>query len=138
MAVEFPVSADKARALRERMGALGIFEGDLKEQFTRSGGHGGQNVNKVSTCVVLTHVPSGIQVRCQEERTQGLNRFLARRRLADRLELQKLGRASLQRQVAEKVRRQKRRRSRRSKERMLQDKHHRSGIKSDRRGPGSE
>ncbi len=134
MGVEFPVSADKARSLEERMLKLGILESDLEEQFTRSGGHGGQNVNKVSTCVLLKHRPSGLVVRCQEERTQGLNRFLARRRLADKLEEARLGQASRRQQAAEKVRRQKRRRGRRSKERMLENKRHRSQTKSLRRG----
>lgn len=129
---QFPVSPEKAQALAARMQQLGIREQDLKERFVRSGGPGGQNVNKVATCVVLTHRPSGITVRCQEERTQALNRFLARRRLADKIEEVRLGRASALQQAIAKIRRQKRRRSRRAKEKMLALKHHRSAIKAAR------
>ena len=60
------------------MAALGVRESDLEESFVRSGGRGGQNVNKLATCVMLLHRPTGIQVKCQSTRQQGLNRFLAR------------------------------------------------------------
>jgi len=133
---QFPVSADKVRELRERMERLGIREDDLDEQFVRSGGKGGQNVNKVATCVVLVHRLSGMRVKCQQERSQGLNRYLARKLLADKIETERLGRQSAQEQAAEKIRRQKRRRSRRSKARMLADKHARSTVKQGR-GPVS-
>ena len=132
---QFPVSPEKTQALHARMLQLGIREQDLDEQFVRSGGHGGQNVNKVSTCVVLVHRPSGITVRCQQERTQALNRFFARRRLIEALEQRVLGAASARRQAIEKIRRQKRRRSRRSKEKMLDAKHHRANVKAQRK-PG--
>ena len=132
------VGSDKQRALDERMRALGIREADLEERFVRSGGHGGQNVNKVATCVVLRHRPSGLIVRCQEERFQGVNRFLARRRLADLIEERLLGEASRRRQAIEKIRRQKRKRSKRAKEKMLRLKHLRSEIKSARRPPSPE
>ena len=135
--VDFPVGPDKAQALRDRMEALGIREEDLDESFTRSGGKGGQNVNKVSTCVILVHRPSGTMVRCEQERTQGLNRYLARKRLADRIEEALMGEASRRQQAIEKIRRQKRRRSARAKEKMLADKRARSQIKANR-GPISE
>lgn len=128
----FPVSSDKEQALRERLEALGIAESDLRETFVRSGGKGGQNVNKVATCVVLVHLPTGTAVKCQEDRSQAMNRFLARRMLADRIERERLGAASREAQRIEKIRRQKRRRSRRAKEKILQDKHHRAGIKAQR------
>jgi peptide chain release factor len=122
-ASRFPVSADKAAALDERLRKVGVREEDLEEQFVTSGGKGGQNVNKVATCVVLLHRPSGTQVKCQDARTQGLNRYLARQRLAEKLETALLGELSKKEQEMERIRRQKRRRSRRAKARMLADKH---------------
>src|ERR1041384_8224478 len=82
----FPVSSEKESQLIERMRALGVREQDIDEQFVRSSGAGGQNVNKVSSCVLLHHRPSGIRVRCQKERSQALNRYLARRLLLDKIE----------------------------------------------------
>src|ERR1041384_8455539 len=82
----FPASAEKERQLIARMAALDVREEDIEEQFVRSSGAGGQNVNKVSSCVLLHHRPSGIRVRCQKERSQGLNRFLARRILLEKIE----------------------------------------------------
>jgi protein subunit release factor B len=109
---------------------LGIREDDLKETFVTSQGKGGQNVNKVSTCVVLVHGPSGLRIKCQQERSQGLNRYLARKLLADKIETLKRGAESEREQEVERIRRQKRRRSRRAKNRMLADKHARSAVKS--------
>ena len=128
----FPVSAAKQLALAERMRKLGVSEADLEERFIRSSGPGGQRANKVSTCVVLRHRPSGLEVRCQRERIQPLNRFLARRILLDRLEAQQLGRQSQEQQRISKIRRQKRRRSRRAKNKMLDAKHHHARIKANR------
>jgi len=125
-----PLTGDRARALAARFAALGIREDDLDESFVQSGGKGGQNVNKVATCVVLVHRPSGTAVKCQRERTQGANRLIARQLLADKIEEARLGRASARAQAAEKIRRQKRRRSRRSKEKMLRAKHAQSQRKS--------
>jgi peptide chain release factor len=118
------------------MAALGVREEDLEETFTRSGGHGGQNVNKTSTCVLLRHRASGIQVRCQTTRQQGMNRFLARQSLLDKLEALRRDRAAAERARREKVRRQTRPRSRGAKERMLADKARRSEKKARRRGDG--
>jgi protein subunit release factor B len=129
-----PLSGDRARAIGERLAALGIREDDLEESFVTSGGKGGQNVNKVATCVLLVHRPTGTFVKCQRERTQGANRLIARAMLADKIEEQRLGRQSARRQEAERVRRQKRRRSRRAKQRMLADKRAQSAKKS-ARGP---
>ena len=136
--LNLPVSPDKWKALEARLLKLGIRERDLGERFVRAGGPGGQNVNKVSTCVVLTHRPSGLAVRCQEERSQGLNRFLARKRLADKMEETLLGAASRRRQEIEKIRRQKRKRSKRAREKMLEAKRHRAGIKAGRKAVGNE
>jgi protein subunit release factor B len=130
----FPVSQDKLLALAARLAGLGVREADLRESFVTSQGKGGQNVNKVATCVLLAHAPSGVAVKCQQERSQGLNRYLARQLLADKLEEAKLGAASRRQQEAERIRRQKRRRSRRAKQRMLADKHARATTKA-LRGP---
>ena len=86
MAISFPVSPEKQTQLAARMAKLQIKESDLEESFTRSGGKGGQNVNKVSTAVHLKHKPSGIEVKCSIHRTQGLNRYKARDILCDKLE----------------------------------------------------
>ena len=128
----YPVSEKKVMALEEKILRLGLKESDFRESFIRSGGSGGQNVNKVSTCVVLRHLPTGLEVRCQQERSQALNRFLAKRILVDRIEAQRLGAASQERMRVERIRRQKRKRSRRSKEKMLESKRHRSQLKSSR------
>jgi protein subunit release factor B len=125
-----PLFGDRARTLSERLAQLGVRDEDLEETFIHAGGKGGQNVNKVATCVVLVHRPTRIAVKCQRERTQGANRLIARQMLADKIEELRLGAASRRQQEAEKVRRQKRRRSRRSKQRMLRDKHATSAKKA--------
>ena len=113
---------DKENALKAKMASAGIKESDIVELFILSSKKGGQKVNKTSSCVYLKHMPTGIQVKCQEERSQALNRFLARRILVDKIESLVLGRESAERKRYEKIRRQKRRRSRRAKEKMLRDK----------------
>lgn len=132
------MNTDAWKVLEARLKRLNIHPRDLTEQFVRSGGHGGQNVNKVSTCVILTHVPSGISIRCEEERSQSQNRYLARKRLADRLEGLARTQLSEKRQAAEKLRRQKRKRNRTAKERTLKFKHHRTQVKKNRKAPGGE
>ena len=119
----FVISAAKEKFLRDRMEALGIREEDLEETFIRSGGKGGQHVNKVSTCVYLKHIPSKIEVKCQKERSQSLNRYHARVRLTDKIDAMIRGKESAEQQRIEKLRRQKRKRSKRAKEKMLANKH---------------
>jgi protein subunit release factor B len=131
----FPVSLEKANQLAQRMAALNVREADIEESFVRSGGHGGQNVNKTSTCVMLLHRPTGLQVKCQETRQQGLNRFIARRLLLDKIEQKQKGFVATQRAEIEKIRRQKRKRSRRATARMLADKSHHAEKKAARRAP---
>lgn len=135
MALFFPVSQQKQGELEALMHRLGVREEELEERFIRSGGPGGQNVNKVSTCVVLRHPPSGLEVRCQQERSQAMNRFLARRILLRKLEEQRLGALSEEAQRISKIRRQKRKRSKRAKEKLLALKRLHSQKKSLRRPP---
>ena len=130
-----PITSDKLTAMEERMAGLGITEGDLLEKFVRGSGAGGQKINKTSSCVFLKHLPSGICIKCQSDRSREINRFLARRELCEQLESIRDGMASAKTQAIEKIRRQKRRRSRRSKQRSIDDKRLLSTKKSLRRPP---
>jgi len=129
---------DKLEELRERMENLSVLEEEFRETFVRSSGPGGQKVNKTSSCVYLVHLPTGLSVKCQQERSQTLNRLFARRLLLDRIERLRTGLVAAQKMKAEKIRRQKRRRSRRAQEKMLTEKHlvskkkeMRAGIRTD-------
>ena len=118
----FSVNENKEKALRAKMEALNIREDDIQESFIRSGGKGGQHVNKTSTCVYLKHLPTGIEVKYRKERSQALNRYLARALLVSKIEQMVKGAESEEIKRIEKIRRQKRKRSRRAKEKMLADK----------------
>lgn len=134
----FAVAPEKEEALKEKMASLGIRETDLEEIFIRAGKKGGQHVNKTSTCVYLKHRPTGIEVKCQAERSQALNRFLARRLIVEKIGSLILGRESEERGRIEKIRRQKRKRSKRAKEKMLRGKRLRAEKKSLRRPPSAD
>ncbi|MDD5593711.1 MAG: peptide chain release factor-like protein [Candidatus Margulisbacteria bacterium] len=116
------INPDKLSELENRLKARGIRKEDVIERFLRSSGKGGQNVNKVSTAVYLKHIPTGIEVKMQKERSQALNRFLAWRLLLEKIEARQLGIRSQRQNEIEKIRRQKRKRSRRAKERILEGK----------------
>lgn len=115
-----PESIAKIEAL---MVEASLFEEDLEESFILGGGPGGQKTNKTSNVVRLFHAPSGLQVRCGENRSREINRWLARRQLAELILEKEQNRKTAAQQKREKIRRQKRRRSRRQRERMLDDKH---------------
>jgi protein subunit release factor B len=111
--MDFGVTQKKQAELEARMAAAGLREQDLEEKFIRSSGPGGQRVNKTSSCVYLKHAPTGLAVKMQQERSQRLNRYYARKRLCELLELKSLGQESPAAAKAEKIRRQKQRRRRR-------------------------
>ncbi|MCX6876121.1 MAG: peptide chain release factor-like protein [Verrucomicrobia bacterium] len=133
-----PVSTEKLTDLEQRMLALGITADTLLEKFVRGSGSGGQKINKTSSCVFLKHLPSGVTIKCQADRSREMNRFLARRELCEELAAIRDGKESVRVQEIEKIRRQKRRRSRRSKQRSVADKRILSNKKSLRRPPTAE
>ncbi len=110
-----PVRPEKVRELVDRMLSLGIREEDLVERFIRSSGPGGQKVNKTSTCVYIKHIPTGVEVKCRESRSQALNRFLARRYLVEKIEAMRLGLDSEREKLRQKLRKQKQKRRKRAK-----------------------
>lgn len=131
------LSKEKADELASRMETLGIREEDLVEKFILGSGKGGQKINKTSSCVYLKHIPTGIEIKCQRDRSRTLNRYLARKDLCDRIEEEILETKSKKQQEIEKIRRQKRRRTRKQKEKMLTGKKIHSEKKQLRQKPSS-
>lgn len=132
------ISDKKKENLLKEMDRLGIKESDLIEKFILGSGKGGQKLQKTHSCVYLKHIPSGIEVKCAQDRLRENNRFFARRRLIDKIkEIEKKEKSDKQK-AAEKIRRQKKRRSRKTKEKMLQDKKARGQVKKLRRPPVEE
>lgn len=125
-------AANDDEVLQKRMQKLGIREEDLEESFVRGTGAGGQKINKTSSTVVLKHLPSGLEVRCQQERFQSVNRVIAREMLCDKLHDKTQAVRLELRHVAEKKKRQNRKRPRGVKERILKGKHQRSETKKQR------
>lgn len=136
--MRFGVTSQKAAALIRRMKRLGIQEEDLVEKFVRGRGAGGQKINKTSSAVHLKHTPSRIEVKVQGSRSQAMNRFLARRRLADKLEAKIEGRRSAEQKRIAKIKRQKRKRSKRAKAKMLAQKRQQGEKKRGRNKPRPE
>ena len=120
-------------ALEKKMAALGVREEDIVENFIRSSGPGGQNANKTATCVYLKHLPTGLEVKCQRQRSQLLNRNLARHILLSKIE-NKIRQGLLQKQsLKAKIMRQKRKKPKGIKLRILEEKRRHSDKKSARR-----
>ena len=138
MAKRWGVSAEKIEELERRFEALEIREEDLTEKFVRASGAGGQKINKTSVAVYIKHEPTGYEVKTAANRSQAVNRYIARRMLCDRIEEEREGKQSAAQQKAEKIRRQKRRRSRRAKARMLSDKRKQGEKKAQRKKPRSD
>lgn len=111
------IRPEKIKTLEERFKALGIEERDIIEKFVRAQGRGGQKVNKTSSCVYLRHIPTGIEVKCQTERSQAMNRFFARRILADKVEEMKDGPKT---DARKRIRKQKQKRAKRMREKACQ------------------
>lgn len=111
--INFGITESKRQELQQRMQNCNLFEGDLEETFVRSGGPGGQKVNKTSSCVYLKHIPTGLAVKTQTSRSQQLNRYYARKQLCELIENKTLGKESPQAKKIAKIRKQKDRRRRR-------------------------
>lgn len=115
---KFGVTSRKEAALAERMKSCGLLEEELHEGFIRSGGPGGQHVNRTATCVYLKHRPTGLEVKMQQARSQGLNRFYARRRMCELLEERDPDTKSAAELKREKLRKQKARRRKRTRKKL--------------------
>ena len=130
--IDFGISSAKQKELEEKLKKFNIKESDISEKFIHSSGNGGQNLNKVATCVYLKHIPTSIEIKCQKYRTQLLNRYCARKMLVEEIETRVLGEKSKKRQLIEKIRRQKHKRSKRAKEKILEAKKLNSEKKQNR------
>ena len=116
----------------QKAAELQINPADISESFIRGGGKGGQKINKASSCVLLRHAPTGIEVRCQKHREQSNNRLSAYKLLILKIEEKVKGSQSKRQQEIYKLRKQKRKRSKRAKEKVLAAKHHHSEVKQNR------
>ena len=135
-----PVMIDKRKKtiLLEQMAKAGIFEADLDEKFILGSGKGGQKINKTHSTVVITHLPTGITVRCGKDRLRENNRFFARRRLVEKkIEKENFIKSKKMQEIA-KIRKQKKRRSKKLQEKILKDKKLRSNTKNLRKKPEDE
>jgi peptide chain release factor len=124
------LSKEAKDRLTKKMENLGIREDDIIEKFILGSGSGGQKINKTSSCVYLKHLPTGIVIKCQQDRSRDLNRYHARQELCERIEEITFQEKSKKQQMIEKIRRQKRKRSKRAQEKVLATKKQRSNIKT--------
>lgn len=132
------ITTQKWQQLKDRMTKLGLSEGDITEKFILGSGSGGQKINKTASCVYLKHEPTGLEVKCQDSRIRDDNRFHARARLCEKYQEQILQEQTKKQQAREKIRRQKKRRSRRTKQKILDEKHRRSEVKTLRKPPNND
>lgn len=112
----FPVTESKKEALRLKMQELQVSENDLEEKFIKSSGPGGQKVNKTDTCVILTHLPTGLQAKSQRSRSQALNRFFARRLLLKKIEVKLLGQELAEQKKINKIKKNKKKQAKRARD----------------------
>ncbi len=129
------IRQEKWDELRRKMTDLGIVEDDLIEKFILGSGRGGQNLQKTSSCVYLKHVPTGIEIKCQRERSRDMNRYFARKELCEKIETQVFKIKTAKVHEIEKKRRQKRKRSKRAQQKVLENKKHRGEVKEMRGRP---
>lgn len=128
---------EKWDELRRKMEELGLKEDDLIEKFILGSGRGGQNLQKTSSCVYLKHIPTGLEVKCQRDRSRELNRYYARKELCEKIQTEILKIKTEKIQLIEKKRRQKRKRSKRAQQKVLENKKHRK-VTKEMRGRVSE
>lgn len=124
------LSKEAKDRLSKKMEDLGIREDDILEKFILGSGSGGQKINKTSSCVYIKHLPTGIEIKCQQDRSRDLNRYHARQELCERIEEITLKEKSKKQHLIEKIRRQKRKRSKRAQEKVLATKKQRSNVKT--------
>jgi protein subunit release factor B len=125
-----PVTKEKRKTLEKRMEELEIYEEDLIEKFILGSGSGGQKINKTSSCVYLKHIPTGIEIKCQQDRSREMNRFFARRDLCEKIAAKIHGEKTKKEREIQKIRQQKKRRSRKVKQKVLEEKRKHSEVKS--------
>jgi protein subunit release factor B len=129
------ITSKKWDQLLLEMQRLNIQEEDIEEKFILGSGNGGQKLQKTSSCVSLKHLPSGIQIKCQDSRYRDSNRYFARKRLCEKIAFLNHQEASETQQKIEKIKRQKKRRTRKAKQKILDDKLHQSHQKKLRQKP---
>ncbi|ARG96649.1 peptide chain release factor family protein [Legionella micdadei] len=131
------INKEKWDKLAAWMAKLHIDEAELIEKFILGSGKGGQKLHKTASTVYLKHVPSGLEIKCQESRSREDNRYFARMRLCEKLHSIVSDEKTKEQQKIEKIKRQKKRRSRRAKQKILDEKSRQSAIKVLRKKPES-